>query len=196
MTEFEIWKSIPGFAGYHVSDLGRVRSFKGTSLLDLRILKPGSTGPARRKVVTLYVEGVPHYRLVARLVCETFIGPPDPPNAHASHQDGDARNDRLANLAWKSPAENVGVDRDRHDRTARGERHYAAILSAANVVEIRRRYAAEKDAKGGRVYRFVNKLAEEYGVTLGCIEDVIYFRKWRGNPQKQETENGGTIIEA
>lgn len=55
--------------------------------------------------------------------------------------------------------------------TARGERHAGAKLTAPIVQAARARYAA-----GGV---FVRQLAEEYGVSLGTMFDVIRRRTWR-----------------
>lgn len=109
------------------------------------------------------------------LVCEAFHGTPSD-GQQAAHEDGDVFNDRADNLSWKTPVENV-ADRERHGRTRRGQDHYAARLKARHVSEIRNVYTNAKAA--GRVYGVVTGLADKYGVSLGCIEDIIYRRKWR-----------------
>lgn len=170
----EEWRAISGFPGYQVSNLGEVRSFRKGELFP-RVLRPSRGNKAKRAMVTLYLDKRPHYRLVARLVCETFHGAPLP-DQEAAHLNGDVFNDRSDNLKWKYPLGNA-ADRDLHGRTARGSRHYAAILNEDQVREIRKVY---RDAKAqGRIYGFVVALSRQYKVTLGCIEDIVYGRKWR-----------------
>lgn len=171
----EAWRSIHGFPGYQVSDLGRVRSFKSGELLGSLILKPSRGGGAKRAIVTLYRDAVPHYRLVARLVCRAFHGEPMD-GQQAAHGDGDVFNDRADNLRWATASEN-SADRDRHGRTSRGARHYAAKLSDGDVRSIRAAYETAKSA--GRVYGVVTGLAKRHGVAVSCIEDIVYGRKWR-----------------
>ena len=55
-------------------------------------------------------------------------------------------------------------------RRARGEHHYAAKLTAAQVADIR--------AQKGKVPQ--RKLAELYGVSYGTIADIMSDRKWVG----------------
>lgn len=170
----EEWRAIDGFPGYQVSNFGNVRSFRKGELFP-HMLRPSRGNKAKRALVTLYLDRKPNYRLVARLVCEAFHGVPLT-DQQAAHCDGDVFNDRSDNLEWKYPLGNC-EDRDAHGRTARGERHYAAKLTEAAVREIRATYAAA--SAEGRIYGVVIALSKKHQVTLGCIEDVVYGRKWR-----------------
>lgn len=170
----EEWRAIDGFPGYQVSSLGRVRSFRrGT--LDAVILRPSTANKAGRKVATIYADGVRYYRLVARLVCGAFSGPPAP-GQQAAHKNGNAGDDRADNLYWASPLQN-SADRDRHGRTARGSRHYATKLTERDVAAIKAVYLTEKSK--GRIYGVVVGLSRQYGVSLSAIEDIVYGKKWR-----------------
>ena len=70
--------------------------------------------------------------------------------------------------------EHFGIKLDRgawggnRKRRMRGEKHYAAKLTANQVIEIR-------DQKGKVPQR---KLAEQYGVSYGTIADIMAGRKW------------------
>lgn len=170
----EEWRSIKGFPGYKVSNLGHVLSHQKGDLFG-HILKPSRGNKAKRALVTLYRDGKQYYRLVARLVCQAFHGDPLP-RQQAAHQDGDVFNDRADNLEWKYPVGNC-ADRDRHGRTARGERHYAAQFTDAQVSQIKAAYREAK--KAGRAYGIVVALAKKHNAKISAIETIVYERKWR-----------------
>jgi hypothetical protein len=66
---------------------------------------------------------------------EAFVGP-CPSGQEAAHLDGDPANNRLDNLAWKTPVENMG-DQEKHQTLNWGERHGGAKLTEADVIAIR-----------------------------------------------------------
>lgn len=68
-------------------------------------------------------------------VCETFHGP-RPPGREAAHGNGVQIDCRAVNVAWKTPAENA-ADKVRHGTDSRGEGNGNAMLTAAQVREIR-----------------------------------------------------------
>ncbi len=92
----ETWKAVPNCSGYFVSDLGRVSSSKWGRT---RILKP-SRHPRGYCIVT--VGNV--CKTVHRLVALAFLGESD---LQVNHRNGDKADNRLCNLEYISPAENV-----------------------------------------------------------------------------------------
>lgn len=108
----EIWRPVAGFPGYFVSNLGRVRSYrhsKGHSRLI------GSVSPQGHLYVRLYGHqgrvsqhgrGPSIACYIHTLVLEAFVGP-RPEGAVARHGKGGARDNRVSNLCWGTPAENV-----------------------------------------------------------------------------------------
>jgi hypothetical protein len=171
----EHWRPIKGFSGYQISSLGRVQSFKRGDLLGT-VLKPNILKQSGRAMVTLYIDGKPHWRLVARLVCRAFNGEPPTKRHQAAHLDGNRTNDIPSNLEWKTPLQNV-ADRERHGRTVKGEKHHAAKLTADQVIQIRQRHKEMRDA--GKSYGSVAALTAEYSLGEGTITDIVSRRKWK-----------------
>lgn len=150
----ESWKKISGYL-YSVSDLGRVRNDRTG-----RILK-GAANVHGYFHVNICAEKKASTRLIHRLVIEAFIGP-CPDGKQCNHIDGDKLNNKLANLGWVTPAENM-MHSYRHGLNSIHK------LSEDNVREIRLR-SNERH----------RKLAEEFGVSRGTIVKVVTRRthKW------------------
>lgn len=101
----EAWAPIPRHPDYEVSTLGRVRSWK-------------TYGPVKPRILVTHMEGgyvratlSRAQRRVHQLVLEAFVGP-RPEGLLTRHLDGDPTNNRLDNLAYGTPSENM---RDRRD---------------------------------------------------------------------------------
>lgn len=130
----ETWKPVTDFPGYEVSDLGRVRSYRRSSVP--RILKPGhSRGGLKVKgtdlpttclVLTLRRDGKTITKRVHQLVAETFVGP-RPDGLEVRHLDGDYTNNRLSNLKYGTKSEN-SLDAMRHGT------HVALVRSVGRKV--------------------------------------------------------------
>ncbi len=101
----EIWKPIPGFDGYEVSDLGRVRSYRirGSHKLSNtpHVLKSGIYNGYH--AVNL---GKGQLKRVHCLVLLTFIGP-RPEGIKALHEDDNKDNNRLDNLYYGTSSDNT-----------------------------------------------------------------------------------------
>lgn len=92
-------------------------------------------------------------------VCEAFHGPKPSPAHEVAHENGDKRDNRAANLSWKTRAENH-ADKLRHGTDSRGEKHGACKLSDQDVRDIRA-------SKGSHA-----SLARQYGVSAVHIYQI------------------------
>jgi hypothetical protein len=97
----EIWKEIPGFPSYQVSNKGRVKSFKQ---LEARILKP-QTRVKKYKFVALTESKKIKYIDIHRLVLMAFVGMP-PEGKECDHINRVRDDNRLENLRWVTKIEN------------------------------------------------------------------------------------------
>ena len=117
----EIWKDIPNYEGYQVSNLGRVKSLKR-----FRKGKNGSLVPVKEKILKPQMPNSGYYRVtlceqstikfyyVHRLVYEAFNGQ-IPENMQVNHINEVKTDNRLENLNLMTPKENInygtGIER-------------------------------------------------------------------------------------
>jgi hypothetical protein len=167
-----IWRQIPEWDRYEVSDAGIVRSrdmlvgAKGASkaVRKGRVLAQAKT--SRGYLVVTLTRGCARQQFsVHRLVALAFHGPPPHDKTHVLHSDGDPTNNSAFNLRWGSPADNH-VDTERHGRRRRGETHPQAKLSEMAARDIKR-----SQTKAG-------VLAAQYGVTREHVWAVRRGRVW------------------
>lgn len=114
----EIWKDIPNYEGYQVSNLGNIRTYNKTTFTKRhgirhwkdRILKQKiSTNKYGRKDcrVELWNNGKHKTFLVARLVVFTFNDIPINSDLTTNHIDGNSLNNNLNNLEIITKKENI-----------------------------------------------------------------------------------------
>lgn len=165
----EAWRPVVGHAGYEVSDLGGIRSYRnrqGHPIETPRLLSPGMVrGYQQIKL------GRSRQTKVHILVLEAFVGP-RPDGMVCRHLDGNGMNNRLPNLQWGTPEENY-ADRHLHGTHNTGSRNGRATIGEAEVVAIRKRLAA--GAKHAAI-------ADEFGVKRGVVACISAGRTWKSVP--------------
>ena len=185
----EIWKAIPEFPGYEVSNQGRVRSYWSQqsiygnagrvvgikpilSSIPIRILCPSTS--KNRLSVTLCRDNKHFYRLVYRLVLEVFVGP-CPPGLECRHLDGNPTNNFLGNLCWGTHSENM-LDRTRHGTNwnNRGMKCPTAKLTDSQVLEIRHL------AHQGITQK---KIGEIFDIDQSHVSHIVNFLCWQHLPE-------------
>lgn len=156
----EIWKDVPSLLGhFQVSNLGNVRRI---------ICRPvkGCSNSHGYKQISVHAPGhKKHTRTVHSMVAEAFYGE-RPDGAHIAHWNGDRADNRVENLRYATPKENIGDDRRRHDTLPRGERNYKTKFKESDVIDIL------KSSLGNNV------LGRQYGVTKECISNIRRKKTW------------------
>jgi hypothetical protein len=166
----EQWKDVVGYEGiYAISDYGRLKRIKsGIGAIPGYILsnctRNGYPFAGLRK------DGETKHFYVHRLVLLAFAGE-DSYRKYANHKNGVRTDNRLENLEWTTPKENVTHARDVLGKDNSGERHYAAKLTESSVKEIRRIYSL-----GGISYA---ELGRKFGVCGSSIRDIIIRKNWK-----------------
>lgn len=145
----EIFKPIPGFPGYEVSNMGRVKSYKGRSP---RVLKL-STNEWGYRCISLFGDGKVMRKLVHRLVMLTFVGP-CPEGMEVCHGSGGPGDERLDNLRYDTHSANV-LEASVKIRT----------LTDGQAREIRQRHTVGNISP--------RQLSEEYNVSKSMIREVL-----------------------
>lgn len=109
-TSSERWLPVPGWEGlYDASDWGRIRSLPRRTSAGMRggrILKGRRLPKTGYLRVHLCKDGDKDELYIHQLVLLTFKGP-CPPGEQACHGDGNPANNRLSNLRWGTPSENI-----------------------------------------------------------------------------------------
>lgn len=163
----EIWKEVPGFPGYEVSDYGRLRSFVPSRRhgSDERVLRGGNDKDGYRRAVFCADGGKVRKSLrIAPIVAALFIGP-RPDGQVLRHLNGNCIDDRADNLAYGTQKENM-ADKKTAGTWQGGENHPLAKLT-------------EKDVKAIRLSTESNTvLAQTFGVKPVTISAVKTGRLW------------------
>jgi hypothetical protein len=112
--------------------------------------------------------------LVSRFLCELKHGAPPSSRHQAAHSCGKGQEGCVnpRHLRWASPKENIG-DRVLHAtyvNAPRGEKNFAARLTAVDVTKIR------------ADIRTPSKIARDYGVSLNTILRVVRRESWKHIP--------------
>lgn len=155
----EIWRDIDGYDGlYQVSNLGRVKSFKYKTP---RITK-GAVGIRGYLYVNLYRGGKCKHAYVHRLVAKAFI-PNSDNKPQVNHINGDKSDNRVVNLEWCTPSENVQHAFDAGLISAlRGENNPRAKLTNEQARYVR-------DNPDGLTQQ---ELADKFGIDPSTISDI------------------------
>lgn len=165
------WRDIPGYIGrYQVSNFGEVRSLdridcRGYKLKG-RVLRQSPDTHGGYPGVTLSFDGNQRTYHVADLVLLAFVGP-RPLGCEVCHNDGVAKNTRLANLRWDTHQGNMD-DQAKHGTRATGDRHGRRKLCAVQVDCIRKLAGALRH----------RDVADMFGVSRSNVTMIAGERTW------------------
>jgi hypothetical protein len=174
----EVWKDVPGFPGYKVSNFGNVQSCRGRKripglkgsrgiLTDKWHKLKGYVRKTKYTYFVLYKDSQPFTKSAHHLVLETFIGP-RPDGYCACHNDGNPLNNCLTNLRWDTPRSNYD-DAVKHG-SLRGANNGRAKLAENDVKRIR-----ELCNQGVSS----TELGKEFGVDPSQIRKVARRKAWK-----------------
>ena len=166
----EVWKKIPNFEGYEISNYGQVRSYwkrikggkNGQIVIDYNT-KPKHLKQQNNKKGYLRVcLKSKKVILVHKLILDTFVGK-KPTNKHeARHLDGDNQNNVLWNLKWGTYKENT------EDKLKHGGFSHLLKLNKQEVLKIR------ENKENLNQY----ELAKKYNVSQPLISAIQNYKCW------------------
>ena len=175
----EIWKPIKGFAGYQVSNFGRVRTYNKVTYTAHHGARHWRNRILAQKLrkdnclqVNLWHNGKPITYYVHRLVAEAFLGEASS-DMTVNHKDGNRQNNHVDNLEWLSRTDNIrhGFDNDFYSTqkcceliNMDGKTYYFQSLSKASKFLNRNvGYISGVLKKGGKI---TDVLGNEYTVII------------------------------
>lgn len=110
----EIWKDVKGYEGlYSISTLGNIKSLPRDVVRKNGVIQKNKERILKQQKLFSYL-GIYLYnekservsKMIHRLVAETFI-PDYEDGLQVNHKDGDKFNNKLENLEWVTPSENI-----------------------------------------------------------------------------------------
>lgn len=168
-----MWKPIPNYEGYEVTDEGQVRtwhprngrgSYKQTK--SPRLLKPSRfTDSEYLRVSIKETSGKRKTRRVHQLVLEAFVGP-RPKDHIIMHINDDATDNRLTNLKYGTFQDNSS-DMVAKGRSSKGESHPKSLCSdnlRQKIIDM----ALVHTYRGSRLY-----IADSLDVPINTVRRVI-----------------------
>lgn len=179
ITPAEQWRIVPEFSAYEVSNAGLVRRrFAKGRWPAGHILSPGEADSGHLYVMLTDDRGKIRKQFIHRLVAIAFIGPAPFADAFVLHHDDRPTHNSPDNLYWGDRAQNA-VDAKLNRKIPRevsqqgaqpGEANSSAVLSEANVIEIKRYL------KLGLCGACIARL---YGVNKETIYSIAKNRTWK-----------------
>ena len=167
----EMWKplSIKGMAkneSYHISNFGRIKSFK-TNKTDGAIIK-GSTLKGY-KILNIKLEDEKRTtKYIHKLVAENFIHKENKLQQYVIHLDFDKDNNHFENLKWVTK-ETMFAHQKINPNYKRGAINYSK-LTETDVIRLKKKLARGKN----KLY----KLAKEFGITHTQLNRIRKGENW------------------
>lgn len=183
METEEIWKPIPDTTNYFVSNLGRIEITKSRKYPN-GIVRDNSSFYKDR-------DGYPHisYRnsegkltssSIHRLVAKAFIPNEDSSKICVNHIDGDRTNNKVSNLEWVTPKENV------YHSFQYGKRKICK-----NIPRVTKLTDYQVSQIGFlRDYYTLKKIADLFNVSYTSIKNIVIKRKRLSQDNQQPSIYG------
>jgi hypothetical protein len=167
---FVAFRDVPGWPGYVASTQGHVFSCRtnGGKLGDRWHFRCPTLSRDGYLQLGVHQNRRSLFTGVHSLVLSAFEGR-CPPGLQVRHGNGNRTDNRIDNLRWGTPRENIG-DREAHGNTARGERNGRAKLRRADAEELRR--------LRGQGWTFM-RLARWFGISKRQAGRIINHETWK-----------------
>jgi hypothetical protein len=171
-----IWKKIPGFSRYEVSENGQIRVALNAIKIHKAHLKPGQLVTLRQSTQNYFRcwlkadDGRTIYVKAHQMVALAFCGLRPSKKHNALHWDDDPTHNHYLNIRWGTQKQNI-ADGIRNGSYPLGEAHSQTFLTNNQVREIKRRFPLE-----GRTQK---SFGEEFGVSQYMISSIITGKRWK-----------------
>jgi len=166
----EIWKTVPSNDDYAVSNFGHIKRTRWVNGAKRAGRSLGYNCESGYREVAFYdTKHRKTVRLIHQVVAEAFLGP-CPPGKEINHKDGNKRNNRLDNLEYVTPSQNI-----RHAIETgllvpvRGTQVSTSVLTNRQVRRIRERFK-----KGASM----SDIARRLKIGLTTVSDIVNRRTW------------------
>jgi hypothetical protein len=169
-----VWKSVPKFTSYEVSEHGAIRMIANPSGRNTRgvRLRPGQlvsqSSGGKYAVCTLWSdEGKSVYLTVHNVVASAFLPPPEPTQYLVRHKDGNGHHNHYTNLLWGTDKDN-SLDTIGHGRVR--NQFGLPCFGKTDVLLLRNEFNLRKQAGEKGIKR---RMANELGVNYWTLRDAL-----------------------
>lgn len=160
-----LWKDIANFKGrYSVSMRGEIYSKKNHLIMK----QTTNTGYLRLSLVSN--DGRRRGKYVHRLVAETFIPNPEG-KSQVNHKDGNPLNNRVDNLEWVTPKENMihASELGRFKDKRKGTKNPKSKFTNDDISEIR------KMREQGHTLQYI---ADRFNCSISTVSMIYLYKTW------------------
>lgn len=171
----KIWKKIPNYSSYEISNYGEIKTFNWKNLGREAIITPALDGGGYLRTMLKRDDGIIHTIKVHRLVAMTFIENPEN-KPSVNHLNGIRNDNRVTNLEWCTQKENIKHSFNIGLSSNKGDKNPCATLTDDQVREILANYEFGKTGKKGMTKQ---QLADKYNTTFSVIKRIVQRRTWK-----------------
>lgn len=164
----EIFKKIPNYSLYEVSNKGNIKTKNWKNTKTTAILKPVLDKNGYLRTVLIRDDGKYTTIKVHRIVCSAFLG--NIVGLEVNHKDGNKSNNDISNLELVTHSENIKHSFANNLQSNIGEKNPISKLNEIKVLEIRNKFKKHVYTR--------EMLSKEYNVSISCIKDVLIRRSW------------------